>query len=55
MNGVNEMMPTKEDWDKLYAVNGVFASHNLFIESSRVATREKYPPLFTLKPYEYKG
>ena len=48
-------MPTTDDWNKLYAVNGVFALRNLFLESSSLATRKKYPPLFTLKPYPYKG
>ena len=48
-------LPTQDNWNKLYAVNGVFSLRNLFLESSTVATREKYPPLFTLKPYPYKG
>jgi hypothetical protein len=48
-------LPTTEDWNKLYAVNGVFSIRNLFLESSSADKRDKYPPLFTLKPYPYKG
>ena len=50
-----EALPTQSDWNKLYAVNGVFSIRNLFLESSSADKRDKYPPLFTLKPYPYKG
>ena len=45
----------KEQWNALYAPNGVFSIRKLFRELSTPAMRKKYPPMFTLKPYEYKG
>jgi len=48
-------LPTQEDWNKLYAPNGVFAIRKMFRELSTPAMRKKYPPIFTLKPFEYKG
>jgi len=48
-------LPTQEDWNALYAPNGVFSIRKLFRELSTPAMRKKYPPMFTLKPFEYKG
>ena len=48
-------LPTQEDWNKLYAPNGVFAIRKMFRELSTPAMRKKYPPIFTLKPFPYKG
>jgi len=48
-------LPTQEQWDKLYAPNGVFAIRKMFREMSTPSMRKKYPPIFTLKPYDYKG
>jgi hypothetical protein len=48
-------LPTQEDWNKLYAVNGRFSAKKMFRELSTPSMRKKYPPLFTLKPYDYKG
>jgi len=51
---MNEL-PTQEEWNKLYAPNGVFAIRKMFRELSTPAMRKKYPPIFTLKPFPYKG
>ena len=48
-------LPTQEKWNNLYAPNGVFAIRKMFRELSTPAMRKKYPPIFTLKPFEYKG
>ena len=48
-------LPTQKEWNKLYAPNGVFAIRKMFRELSTPAMRKKYPPIFTLKPFEYKG
>jgi len=45
----------QSQWNALYAPNGVFSIRKLFRELSTPAMRKKYPPMFTLKPYEYKG
>ncbi len=45
----------KEQWNALYAPNGVFSIRKLFRELSTPSMRKKYPPMFTLKPYDYKG
>jgi len=48
-------LPTQEQWNNLYAPNGVFAIRKMFRELSTPAMKDKYPPIFTLKPYPYKG
>tara|TARA_R110002096_G_scaffold163951_1_gene331545 strand:+ start:4610 stop:5107 length:498 start_codon:yes stop_codon:yes gene_type:complete len=42
-------------WSKLYASNGNFLFRAMFYEMSAPAQRIKHPPIFTLKPQEYKG
>ena len=48
-------MTKQQQWNALYAANGVFSIRKLFRELSTPAMRKKYPPMFTLKPFEYKG
>ena len=48
-------LPTQKEWDKLYSPNGGYAIRKMFYELSTPAMRKKYPPIFTLKPYPYKG
>jgi len=48
-------LPTKEDFQKLYSVNGNFAINKMFWEMSTPESRKKLPPIFTLKPEEHKG
>jgi len=48
-------LPTKKDFNRLYASNGVFCFQLMFWEYGTPAKRKQYPPLFTLKPNEHKG
>ena len=48
-------LPTVEDFNKLYASNGVFTNQKMFYEFSTPASRIQYPPIFTLKTRPYKG
>ena len=51
----NMNLPTQEDFDKLYATNGTYAFKSMFWETSTTKSRLKFPPIFTLKPYDYNG
>lgn len=48
-------LPTQEDFLKLYAINGRFATQLMFWELSEPAKRKKHPPVFTLKMKEHQG
>lgn len=48
-------LPTKEDFNKLVASNGCFSILQMFFETSTPATRDRLPPIFTLKPRPHKG
>ena len=48
-------LPTLEDFAKLYAPNGSFATQKMFWEFGRGDSRKKYPPIFTLKLRPHKG
>lgn len=49
-------LPTKEDFDKLYSQsNKTFCYRSIFWEKSPPESRDKFPPLFTLKLVPHKG
>ncbi len=48
-------LPTKEDFNRLYAPNGTFCFQKMFWEYGTPASRKQYPPIFTLKPTPHKG
>ena len=48
-------LPTKADWDRMISTNGNYLYRKMFYETNTPEGRIKYPPLFTLKPREYKG
>ena len=42
-------------WNALYSSNGRFDIRKLFFETGGREARKSYPPIFTLKPYDYNG
>lgn len=48
-------LPTKQDFDKFYFLTGRYAFKKMFFEMTTPDDRKRYKPIFTLKPYAYKG